>query len=138
MGRVASGVRGIKLSTDDEVVGSVVFSSDSSILTVTENGYGKRSSADDYPRHKRGGKGVFAIKACERNGKIVGAVQVNDEDEIMLITNGGKIIRMNMEHVRVIGRNTQGVRLINLNKGEKVVGMDRLAESYDDHEVVEE
>ncbi|MCK5231748.1 MAG: DNA gyrase subunit A, partial [Desulfobulbaceae bacterium] len=93
---------------------------------------------DDYRMQKRGGKGIFAIKASERNGKIVGAVQVNDEDEIMLIANGGKIIRMNMEHVRVIGRNTQGVRLINLNKGEKVVGMDRLAESYDDdHEEVE-
>ena len=139
MGRGASGVRGIKLSSDDEVVGSVVLSSDSSILTVTENGYGKRSSVDDYRMQKRGGKGIFAIKASERNGKIVGAVQVNDEDEIMLIANGGKIIRMNMEHVRVIGRNTQGVRLINLNKGEKVVGMDRLAESYDDdHEEVEE
>ncbi|MEA1933114.1 MAG: DNA gyrase subunit A [Thermodesulfobacteriota bacterium] len=145
IGRVASGVRGIRLSSeeegkdDDEVVGSVVLTSDSSILTVTENGYGKRSSVDDYRLQKRGGKGIFAIKASERNGKIVGAVQVNDEDEIMLITNGGKIIRMNMEHVRVIGRNTQGVRLINLSKDEKVVGMDRLAESYDeDHEEVEE
>ncbi|MEA2083028.1 MAG: DNA gyrase C-terminal beta-propeller domain-containing protein, partial [Thermodesulfobacteriota bacterium] len=144
MGRTACGVRGIRLfseeegKNDDEVVGSVVLTSDSSVLTVTENGYGKRSSVDDYRIQKRGGKGIFAIKASKRNGKIVGAVQVNDEDEIMLITNGGKIIRMNMEHVRVIGRNTQGVRLINLNKDEKVVGMDRLAETYDDHEEVEE
>ncbi len=141
MGRTAAGVRGIKLAEDDKVVGVVVLYTDSSVLAVSENGYGKRTSIDEYPLRRRGGKGVIAIKPSKRNGKVVGALQVNDDDEIMLITDGGKIIRMKMENVRVIGRNTQGVRLINLDKGEKVVGLDRVAEPYengDDEEDQEE
>ncbi len=130
MGRTASGVRGIRLEDDNVVVGVVVVDSEASILTVTENGYGKRSSAADYPVRKRGGKGVFAIKASARNGKIVGAMQVSDEDEIMMITDGGKIIRITMEHMRVIGRNTQGVRMFKLATEEKVVSMDMVAESF--------
>ena len=129
MGRTASGVRGINLEEENIVVGVVVISSDSSILTVTENGYGKRSSADEYPTRRRGSKGVFAIKTSERNGNAIGAMQVRDNDEIMMITNGGKIIRITMEQMRVIGRNTQGVRMINLAPGEKVVAMDMVAES---------
>ena len=128
MGRTASGVRGINLEDDNIVVGVVVINSDASILTITENGYGKRSSADEYSSHRRGSKGVFAIKTSERNGKVVGAMQVSDTDEIMMITNGGKIIRITMEQMRVIGRNTQGVRMINLAPGEKVVAMDLVAE----------
>ncbi len=127
-GRLASGVRGIRLSDDDSVVGVVVINSDASILTVTENGYGKRTSAEDYPVRHRGGKGVIAIKPSERNGKLIGAMQISDDDEIMMITNGGKIIRMNMDHMRVIGRNTQGVKMFNLKKGEKVVGVDLVAD----------
>ena len=141
MGRTASGVRGIRLAEDDELVSVVVLSTESSILVVTENGYGKRSPAEEYPLRRRGGKGVISIKTSERNGKVIGATQVTDEDEVMLITNSGKIIRMNMQHMRVIGRNTQGVRMINLNSGEKVVTMDRLPEdSYegDDEEGDEE
>jgi DNA gyrase subunit A len=141
MGRTASGVRGIRLEDDNEVVGVVVVDSDASILTVTENGYGKRSSADEYPVRHRGGKGVFTIKASERNGKIVGAMQVSDADEIMMITDGGKIIRITMEHMRVIGRNTQGVRMFKLAPEEKVVAMDMVAESLaseDEGEEVEE
>ena len=134
MGRTASGVRGIRLGDDNHVVGVVVLDSENSILTVTENGYGKRSAVEEYPVRKRGGKGVFAIKASERNGKIIGAMQVKDEDEIMMITNGGKIIRITMEHMRVIGRNTQGVGMFNLGKGEKVVAMDLVAESFGDDE----
>ncbi len=130
MGRTASGVRGIRLAEDDQVVGVVVLETDESILVVTENGFGKRSPEMDYRLTKRGGKGVFAIKTSERNGKVVGALQITDEDEIMLITNGGKIIRMNMEHVRVIGRNTQGVKLFDLGTDEKVVGMGMVPESY--------
>ncbi|MEA3548316.1 MAG: DNA gyrase subunit A [Thermodesulfobacteriota bacterium] len=130
MGRTASGVRGIRLAEDDQVVGVVVLETDESILVVTENGFGKRSPEVDYRLTKRGGKGVFAIKTSERNGKVVGALQITDEDEIMLITNGGKIIRMNMEHVRVIGRNTQGVKLFDLGTDEKVVGMGMVPESY--------
>ena len=134
MGRIASGVRGIRLAADDEVVGAVVLDSDESILVVTENGFGKRSAVEDYRITKRGGKGVYSIKTSDRNGNVVGALQVTNEDEIMLIADSGKIIRMNMEHLRVIGRNTQGVKLINLEPGEKVVAMDMVPESYGDDE----
>ncbi|MEJ2689028.1 MAG: DNA gyrase subunit A [Deltaproteobacteria bacterium] len=134
MGRTASGVRGIRLSEEDEVVSVLVVQDASSILAVTENGYGKRSAVEEYPRRHRGGKGVIAIKANERNGDVVGLLQVNDEDDVMLITDGGKIIRMNMGDMRVIGRNTQGVRMINLNPGETVVDIDKLAEGYEEED----
>ncbi len=127
-GRTAAGVRGIRLDADDEVIGTVVINNESSILTVTENGFGKRSSAEDYPLRHRGGKGVIAIKTSARNGKVIAALQVNDQDEIMMITNGGKIIRIRMDNMRVIGRNTQGVKMFNLNDDEKVVAVDLLAE----------
>ena len=127
MGRVAAGVRGITLKRGDSVVGVEVLATNYSILAVTENGYGKRSSVDEYRLQRRGGKGVIAIKASERNGKIIGARQVVEEDQVMLIASSGKIIRINMQNVRVIGRNTQGVRLINLEPGEKVVAMDMVA-----------
>lgn len=129
MGRTASGVRGIRLAEDDRVVGSVVIDSDKSVLVVTENGFGKRSPIADYRVIRRGGKGVYAIKPSDRNGNVVGACQVTDEDEVMLVTNGGKIIRMKMEKVRIIGRNTQGVRLFNLAEGEKVVAVAVVPES---------
>ena len=138
MGRTASGVRGITLEPGNEVVGVVVVSSDDSILTVTEKGYGKRSPVDDYPMRRRGGKGVISIKTSERNGKVIGAMQVNDDDEIMMITDGGKIIRITMDNLRIIGRNTQGVRIFNLNEGEKVVAMGMVAESIADDEEGEE
>ncbi|MDT8334953.1 MAG: DNA gyrase subunit A [Desulfurivibrionaceae bacterium] len=129
MGRIAAGVRGMTLNRGDTVVGVVVVDENAySILSVTENGFGKRTAVDDYPLRRRGGKGVFTIKTSERNGKAVGALHVTDEDEIMMITNGGKIIRTTMEHVRVIGRNTQGVNLFRLGEGEKVVAMGRMAE----------
>jgi len=127
MGRLAAGVKGITLVGGDEVVGVVVRDSDDSILTVTENGYGKRTAVSEYRTQKRGGKGVFAISTSERNGKVLGALQVVDDDQVMLIANSGKVIRMPMDTVRIIGRNTQGVRLINLDKGEKVVGISLLA-----------
>ena len=137
MGRLAAGVKGITLSEDDEVVGVVVLTSEDSILTVTENGYGKRTAVSAYKLQRRGGKGVFAIKTSERNGMVVGALQVVDEDQVMLITNSGKVIRMPMDTVRIIGRNTQGVRLINLADGEKVVGLSMLAreEVSEDEEI---
>ena len=129
MGRTASGVKGMTLNPGDTVVGVVVVdASTESILSVTENGFGKRTAVDDYPIRNRGGKGVFTIKTSERNGKAIGALQVVDDDEIMMITNGGKIIRTNMKNVRVIGRNTQGVNLFDLPEGEKVVAMGRVAE----------
>ena len=116
----------------------VVDETTESILSVTENGFGKRTSVSDYPVRNRGGKGVFTIKTSTRNGKAIGALQVVDDDEIMMITNGGKIIRTNMQNVRVIGRNTQGVNLFRLAKDEKVVGMDRLAEPAGDEDEVSE
>jgi DNA gyrase subunit A len=134
MGRTAAGVKGMRLSEGDKIVGSIVLINDSSILIVTENGYGKRSPVNEYRIQKRGGKGVFAIKQSERNGDIVGAMQVTDNDEVILIANSGKMIRMPLKNVRTIGRTTQGVRLINLQDDEKVVGMDSVAleDSEDD------
>ncbi|MFU8819837.1 MAG: DNA gyrase C-terminal beta-propeller domain-containing protein, partial [Desulfurivibrio sp.] len=136
MGRTASGVRGISLAPEDELVGVQVLSGDpeSSILVVSENGFGKRSKIDGYRLIRRGGKGVMAIKASARNGQVVGMLQVCDEDQVMMITNRGQIIRMPMTDLRVIGRTTQGVRLFNLDKEEKVVALDRLAESVADED----
>ncbi|PIE58029.1 MAG: DNA gyrase subunit A [Desulfobulbus propionicus] len=127
MGRLAAGVKGIHLTREDEVVGVAIIQSDDSILTVTENGYGKRTAVAEYKLQNRGGKGVFAIKTSERNGKVVGARTVDDTDQVMLIANSGKIIRMPIDSVRIIGRNTQGVRLINLEENEQVVGLSMLA-----------
>ncbi len=139
MGRTAAGVKGMRLSKGDEIVGAIVIINDSSIIIVTENGYGKRSPVLEYRIQKRGGKGVFAIKQSERNGDLVGAMQVTDNDEVILIANSGKMIRMPLKNVRTIGRNTQGVRLINLQDDEKVVGMDSVAfEESDDDSVDEE
>ncbi len=133
-GRLASGVRGIRLSKSDSVVEVVVVNKDDSLLTVTENGFGKRTSVEDYPVRHRGGKGVIAIKASSRNGKVIGAMLIGDDDEIMMITNGGKIIRITMKHMRVIGRNTQGVNMFNLKEGEHVVAIDLVAEEDDSEE----
>jgi DNA gyrase subunit A len=127
MGRLAAGVKGINLGDGDAVVGVAVLKSDDSILTVTENGYGKRTAVAEYKLQSRGGKGVFTIKTSERNGNVVGVLPVVDEDQVMLVANSGKIIRMPMDSVRLIGRNTQGVRLINLEEGEYVVDMSILA-----------
>lgn len=136
MGRMASGVKGINLMADDEVVGAAIINSDASILTVTENGYGKRTAESEYPVQSRGGKGVLAIKTSERNGRVVGVLTVHDEDQVMIIANSGQIIRMPMDSLRLIGRNTQGVRLINLAKDELVTDMSMLAreEGVDDSE----
>ncbi len=127
MGRSAAGVRGVRLRGDDRVVSAIVVSSEYSILTVTENGYGKRSPIEEFRVQKRGGKGVFGIKASERNGNVIDAKQVKDDDEIIIIADSGKMIRMDLSAVRVIGRSTQGVKMINLDEGEKVVGMDTVA-----------
>ncbi|WP_310599707.1 DNA gyrase subunit A [Desulfobulbus sp.] len=127
MGRLAAGVKGITLGEGDEVVGVAVLQNGDSILTVTENGYGKRTAVAEYPLQSRGGKGVFTIKTSERNGMVVGVLVVDDEDQVMLIANSGQIIRMPMDTVRIIGRNTQGVRLINLAEDELVVDLSMLA-----------
>ena len=126
MGRIAAGVRGISLKGDDFVVGANVLREESikTVLVVTANGYGKRSQAEDYRIQRRGGKGIMAIKKSERNGDVIGAKVVDDDYEVILIADSGKMIRMPLDTVRVIGRTTQGVRLINLEEEEKVVGMD--------------
>ncbi len=140
MGRTAAGVRGIRLKENDVVVAAIVISSDDSILTVTENGYGKRTPVKEHRIQGRGGKGIIAIKVSERNGKVVGAMQVDEENEVMLIADSGKMIRMPLKNVRIIGRTTQGVCLINLADEERVVAMDLVApedESEDEEGEVE-
>jgi len=132
MGRSAAGVRGIRLTGDDKVVSAIVVSSEYSILTVTENGFGKRSPIEEFRVQNRGGKGVFGIKASERNGNVIDAKQVKDDDEIIIIADSGKMIRMDLSTIRVIGRSTQGVKMINLDEGEKVVGMDTVAKDTSD------
>jgi len=128
MGRVAAGNIGIRMEPGDEVVAMEILKEGSTILTVTENGYGKRTRTEEYRTQSRGGKGILTIKASERNGPVVYSYQANDMDELMIITGHGKIIRMRVVDISVIGRNTQGVRLINLGEGEKVVGVARLME----------
>jgi len=128
MGRVATGNIGIRMEPDDEVVGMEALDEGATILTVTENGYGKRTMTEAYRRQGRGGKGILTIKTTERNGPVVCAYQVMDQDQLMIIAGQGKIIRLRVADISIIGRNTQGVRLINLAEGEKVVGVARLME----------
>ncbi|GMU58785.1 MAG: DNA gyrase subunit A [Myxococcaceae bacterium] len=127
MGRGAYGVKGITLEGTDEVVSAEVVDAGTTLLTVTANGFGKRTEESEYRQQGRGGKGVIDIKASTRNGNVVGAVQVKDDDEVMLVTSGGVLIRMRVKEISVIGRNTQGVRLITLDSDtEKVVGISHL------------
>ncbi|ATB30743.1 DNA gyrase subunit A [Melittangium boletus] len=138
MGRQAYGVKGITLEEGDEVVGADVVEKDTTILTVTENGYGKRTQETEYRQQGRGGKGIIDIKTTERNGKVVGLVPVTDKTEVMLVTNGGMLIRMKAKEISVIGRNTQGVRLIALESAEeKVTGISILPESEQSEDEVE-
>ena len=125
MGRTAGGVRGIRLQDNQKVI-SLIIATEGMVLNVTENGFGKRTLLSGFPKHKRGGQGVIAIQTTSRNGEVVGAVQVSDSDEIMLITDGGILVRTPVEGISVVGRNTQGVKIINLQGNEKVVGVDRI------------
>ena len=125
MGRSAAGVRGIRMPDDQNVISMIVVG-EGEVLTVTENGYGKRTDIKEYPLRGRGGQGVLAMAESERNGAVVGAVQVADTDELMLITSGGILVRTRANEVSILGRNTQGVRMIKLDKGEKLVGIDRI------------
>ena len=125
MGRGATGVRGMTLLDGQKII-ALIIGTEGSVLNITENGYGKRTCLSDFPRHRRGGQGVIAIQTSERNGKVVGAVLVQDSDEIMLITDAGTLVRTRVEEIRELGRNTQGVTVIRLGPGEKVVGVDRI------------
>ena len=126
MGRQAAGVRGVKLQDGQRVV-SLIVARDGDILTATENGYGKRTSIDEYRLSGRGGQGVISIHVNERNGKVVGAIQVNQDDEVMLISNKGTLVRVPVAEISLIGRNTQGVRLIQLGESESLVSLERIA-----------
>ena len=129
MGRGAYGVRGVTLGSDDRVVGMVVVKRATTLLTVTENGYGKRSEIADYRLTNRGGKGVINIKTTDRNGKVVAVKEIVDDDELMIISQRGIIIRMGVAKLRVMGRATQGVRLIHLDEGDKVIDVARVVKS---------
>jgi DNA gyrase subunit A len=128
MGRAAYGVRGISLRDDDEVVGMDVLASSGTILSVTEQGYGKRTELEEYRVQSRGGIGIINIQTSERNGKVIGVVQVSNDDELMLITQQGKILRMAANTIRAIGRATQGVRLIDIEGDDRAVSIARLEE----------
>jgi DNA gyrase subunit A len=128
MGRTATGVRGIKMPDEQRVVSLIVPKNDGAILTVTENGYGKRTQLEDYPSKSRATQGVVSIKVSERNGAVVGAVQVDDNDEIMIISNRGTLVRTRVNEVSTVGRNTQGVILIRTIDEEQVVGLQRIEE----------
>ena len=128
MGRTAAGVRGIRMPEEDTVIALIVVG-EGTILSATKNGYGKRTNPEDYPTKGRGGMGVIDIKTSERNGAVIGAVQVREDDEIMLITDAGTLVRTAVSGVSVVGRNTQGVRLIRLNDSESLVELTPIDES---------
>src|SRR5688572_3572791 len=133
MGRNAAGVRGMKLPPGGHVISLLTAENESvSVLTATENGFGKRTPISDYTKHGRGAQGMIAIQTSERNGKLVAAQIVADDDEIMLITTGGVLIRTRIAEIRDMGRATQGVRLINPGEGEKLAGLQKIAEREDE------
>ncbi len=136
MGRTAAGVRGIKMAKDQKVNALIVLN-EGRLLMATENGYGKRTESAEFKSQNRGGGGVIAIQTSDRNGASIGAVQVIDDDEIMLITNGGVLVRTKVQDVSVVGRNTQGVRLIKLGKGENLTQLVQVASMEGDDEVEE-
>jgi DNA gyrase subunit A len=131
-GRGTYGVVGMRLDKGDEVVSMEILSLGANILTAAENGYGKRTAMDEYRLTSRGGKGIITMKTTDKTGRVVGVQQVTDDDQLMLVTNKGKIIRLRVKDIRVIGRNTQGVRLIDLEEGEHVVSLARLAEKEEE------
>jgi DNA gyrase subunit A len=135
MGRSARGVRGVALRGEgDKVVDTVILRDQENLLTVTENGYGKRTHLEDYPAKGRGGLGVLDIKTSERNGPVIAALAVQDDDEIILITRGGVMIRQQVKGISVIGRNTQGVKIVSLDEGDKVVSVALIPRDRDDEE----
>jgi DNA gyrase subunit A len=130
--RGSMGVRGMRIPTDAQVVGMEVLAGQQTLLTVTENGYGKRTAVEEYKTQNRGGMGVFSIKTSKRNGKMVSLALVDDTDELMMVTDKGKLIRTDIGGINIISRNTQGVKLINLGTGEKLIGIARLFDENGD------
>jgi len=131
MGRTARGVRGIRLQEGQQMIALIIPEDSKQVLTVSENGYGKRTNSEEFPLYGRGGQGVIGMQTSERNGKLVGAVQVSEGDEIMLISDRGTLVRTRVDEVSVLSRNTQGVRLIKLKSEEKLVGLERIEEPDD-------
>ncbi|KAF1702380.1 DNA gyrase subunit A [Pseudoxanthomonas kaohsiungensis] len=134
MGRTATGVRGIRLAPGEEVVSLVVPDGEGDILTASERGYGKRTPLDEYPKKGRGTQGVIAIQTTERNGKLVGAIQLSEQHEVLLISDGGTLVRTRASEISQVGRNTQGVTLIRLSEGESLQAVERLDASLDDED----
>jgi len=133
MGRTASGVRGIRMAEGHEVIALLIVRT-GDILTATENGFGKRTPVDEYPVQARGGQGVIGIQTSDRNGRMVGAIQVDPGDDVVLISSVGTLVRTSVDEISQQGRNTQGVRLIRLDDGERLVGLDRIIALADDEE----
>ena len=133
MGRVSTGVKGINLRQGDEVVDMVVVREISTLLTICENGYGKRTSQTEYPSKHRGGRGVIDIKTPPRNGPVVACREIQDEEEVMVVTQNGIMIRISVQGLSTIGRNTQGVRVINLDEGDRVIDMAPLPRSEEEN-----
>ncbi len=131
-GRVSQGVKGMSIEDKDYVIGMEVIDDSSEILTVTSRGYGKRSAAEEYRKQSRGGKGILAMKLTEKTGEIMAILPVSDKDDLMIITDKGQVIRTKISGISLLGRNTQGVRLINVKPDEKVVAVEKIAESEDD------
>lgn len=132
-GRVSQGVKGMSLEDDEYVIGMEIIDEKSEILTVTSRGYGKRSAAEEYRKQSRGGKGILAMKLTEKTGEIMGILPVTDKDDLMIITDKGQVIRTKISGISLLGRNTQGVRLINVKPDEKVVAVEKIAEAEDDN-----
>jgi DNA gyrase subunit A len=134
MGRTARGVKGMEVAPEDEVVGMEVLRPQGTILTVTARGFGKRTDPGKYPQHHRGGQGVRGLNITKRTGLVMGLLQVNEDDEVMLVTDGGKILRLAARGISLIGRVTQGVKLMDAEAEERVVSLAKVAEQSDDSE----
>ena len=134
MGRTAAGVRGIKLDDGQKVISLIIIDEEGKILAATENGYGKRTKVEDFSPQGRGGRGVIGIQVSARNGKVVGAIQVADDDEIMLVSKAGTLVRTKVDGISVVGRNTQGVTLISIDKKDQLVAIDRVISGDDEDE----
>ncbi|MBT3982016.1 MAG: DNA gyrase subunit A [Bacteriovoracaceae bacterium] len=138
MGRVSQGVRGITLTTKEHVIGMEIITDDDQILSVTENGYGKRTEAKEYRQQSRGGKGILAMKLTSKTGDIIQMLPVSDKDDLMIITDKGQVIRTNISGISLMGRTTQGVRLINLKTEEKVVCVEKIVDPAEEPAINEE
>ncbi len=132
MGKTAAGVRGIRLSDGDKVIGMITAGIGGSILTVTDKGFGKRSDIRDYRLTRRGGKGIKTIKTTSRTGKMIAIMEVIDNDDLMIITANGVVIRQHIKNIRVIGRNTQGVKLLKLDESDFIADIAKVVKEEED------